>query len=61
MGGASGTVMLTQRSKYALRAMLLLAAQPKDKLMLVGDIAEKRKIPRKFLEQILLEIGRAHV
>mgnify|MGYP003352253726 CR=1 FL=1 len=56
MGGASGTVMLTQRSKYALRAMLLLAAQPKDKLMLVGDIAEKRKIPRKFLEQILLEL-----
>ena len=48
--------MLTQRTKYALRAMLLLAAQPKGGLMLVGDIADTRKIPRKFLEQILLEL-----
>jgi Rrf2 family protein len=48
--------MLTQRSKYALRAMLLLAAQPAGGLMLVGDIADARKVPRKFLEQILLEL-----
>jgi Rrf2 family protein len=48
--------MLTQRSKYALRAMLMLAAQPSDQLLLVGDISSARNVPRKFLEQILLEL-----
>src|SRR5262249_20683132 len=48
--------MLTQRSKYALRAMLMLAAQPPDKLLLMSEIAATRKVPRKFLEQILLDL-----
>lgn len=48
--------MLSQKSKYALRAMLLLAAQPAGQKLLVGEIAERRKIPKKFLEQILLEL-----
>jgi len=48
--------MLSQKSKYALRAMLMLAAQPPGEMLLVGDIAERRKIPKKFLELILLEL-----
>jgi Rrf2 family protein len=48
--------MLTQRSKYALRAMLMLAAQKPGELILVADIAEKRKVPKKFLELILLDL-----
>jgi Rrf2 family protein len=48
--------MLTQRSKYALRAMLMLAGQPTEKLLLVSEISTARKVPRKFLEQILLAL-----
>ncbi len=48
--------MLTQRSKYALRAMLMLAAQPPEELLMVSEIADARKVPRKFLEQILLDL-----
>jgi len=48
--------MLSQKSKYALRAMLMLAAQPPGEMLLAGEIAERRKIPKKFLELILLEL-----
>jgi Rrf2 family protein len=48
--------MLTQRSKYALNAMLMLAAQKPGDLVLVADIAKKRKVPKKFLELILLDL-----
>ena len=48
--------MLTQRSKYALRAMLMLATLPPDERLMVSEIAEARKVPRKFLEQILLDL-----
>ena len=48
--------MLTQRSKYALRAMLMLAAQKPGELVLAADIAKKRKVPQKFLELILLDL-----
>jgi Rrf2 family protein len=48
--------MLTQRSKYALNAMLMLAAQKPGELVLVADIAKKRKVPKKFLELILLDL-----
>ena len=43
--------MLTQKARYALRAMLFLARQ--DSLSTVADIAKTENIPRKFLEQIL--------
>ena len=48
--------MLTQRSKYALRAMTMLAASKPGDMVLVADIAKQRKIPRKFLELILLDL-----
>ena len=50
--------MLSQRSKYALRAMTMLAAQPQGKLILMADIARQRKVPKKFLELILLDLKR---
>ena len=50
--------MLSQRSKYALRAMTMLAAQKPGELILVADIAKKRKVPKKFLELILLDLKR---
>lgn len=46
--------MISQKAKYALRALIALA-QTKDSQM-VAAIAEHNKIPRKFLEQILLDL-----
>src|SRR3712207_226863 len=50
--------MLTQKAKYALRAMLMLAENGEGRPLLISDIAERQKLPRKFLEQILLDLKR---
>jgi Rrf2 family protein len=50
--------VLSQKCKYALRALLVLARAPDTELLLVGDIAEQERLPRKFLEAILLELKR---
>ena len=50
--------MLSQKCKYALRALLVLARAPQGEMVLVGDIAEEQNVPRKFLELILLELKR---
>lgn len=47
--------MISQKAKYALRALLALAGA-RDKALVTGEIAEQQKIPRKFLEQILLDL-----
>jgi len=48
--------LLSQKAKYALRALLMLARQPEGEMVLVGDIAEEQAVPKKFLELILLEL-----
>jgi Rrf2 family protein len=48
--------VISQKAKYALRALVALA-KAGDTLM-IGEIAASKKIPRKFLEQILLELKR---
>lgn len=48
--------MLSQKAKYALRALLMLADQREDEMILVADIAEQQNVPKKFLELILLEM-----
>ncbi len=48
--------MLSQKARYALRALIVLASQSDDKPMMIADIAEKGELPRKFLEAILLEL-----
>jgi Rrf2 family protein len=50
--------MLSQKAKYALKALCQLAVHPQGELMLVADIAEREQAPRKFLELILLELKR---
>src|SRR6476646_12076300 len=48
--------MISQRSRYALRAVIALSrAGPS---MRIADIAETQRIPRKFLEHILLDLKR---
>lgn len=51
--------MLTSKAKYALRAMIDLAAQTGDgprRPFFIADVAERQDIPRRFLENILLEL-----
>jgi Rrf2 family protein len=49
--------MLTQRSRYGLRAMLLLARQDRNGAPLpMSRIAVEAQVPRKFLEIILTDL-----
>ncbi len=48
--------VISQKAKYALRALVALARA--DDSLMIGEIATRKKIPRKFLEQILLELKR---
>lgn len=51
--------MLTSKAKYALRAMIDLADQSgsgERRPVFIGDVAVRQDIPRRFLENILLEL-----
>ena len=46
--------MLSQKARYALHALIVLANHGGGEPMMIADIAEQAGVPRKFLEQILL-------
>lgn len=48
--------MLSQKAKYALKAMMALAEAPPDTLVDASDIADREGMPRRFLELILLDL-----
>jgi Rrf2 family protein len=48
--------MLSQRSRYALKALLHLAAAEQDEPISIGTIAQATGISRKFLEAILNDL-----
>ena len=48
--------MISQKAKYALRALVVLARADAEKSLFISDIAEEQNIPKKFLEQILLDL-----
>lgn len=48
--------MLSKRSQYALKALGYLAEKYEEGPVLISEIARKKKIPLKFLENILLEL-----
>ena len=48
--------MLSQRTKYGLRALLALAKRQKREPILIADLAKEERIPKKFLELILLQL-----
>jgi len=50
---------LTKRGDYAIRAMLTLARAPEGRLLSVRRIAGAMAIPRQFLPQVMLDLGRA--
>ena len=48
--------MLTQRSRYALRALIFIARSGGAAPVPISVIAADQKLPRKFLEAILLDL-----
>ena len=51
--------MLSQRARYAMKALLYLADHRDRAAVQIGEIAEAQAIPRKFLELILLDLKKA--
>lgn len=51
--------MITKKSKYAIKALIYLSKQEKDHRVLIEDIAQNERIPKKFLEAILLDLRKA--
>ncbi len=50
------TRMLTNKGKYALKAMLHLASLREDEMAKVAQIAKANNIPKKFLDQIFTDL-----
>ena len=48
--------MLSKKSKYGLKALLVLAQEAGRGPVLVSDLASREGLPKKFLEAILLEL-----
>ena len=53
--------MLNKKTQYAIKALIYLAEQKEDGPVLIADISKKKKIPLKFLENILLELRKAGI
>ena len=53
--------MLSKKSQYAFQALMYLAEKNKDQPVLIAEISKKKKIPLKFLENILLELKKAGI
>lgn len=52
--------MLSKKCKYAIHALVHIARQPKEKF-LIKDISSACRIPKKFLEAILLDLNHAGI
>ncbi|MCB5203103.1 Rrf2 family transcriptional regulator [Neorhizobium sp. T786] len=48
--------MISQKARYALRALIALARSEEDCPRTISEIAIVQKIPKKFLEQIMLDL-----
>lgn len=51
--------MLSKKSQYAFKALTYLAAKYNEGPVLISEISKKKRIPLKFLENILLELKKA--
>ena len=48
--------MLSQKARYAIRALSVLADLPAGEQAQIAQIADAARVPRKFLEQILVDL-----
>ncbi len=53
--------MISQKTRYALRALLYLVEQGRGAPVQLGSIAESQQVPRKYLELIMLDLKRAGI
>jgi Rrf2 family protein len=53
--------MLSKKSQYAFKALIYLGEKYNSGPVLISEIAGKKKIPLKFLENILLELKKAGI
>ncbi len=53
--------MLSKKSQYAFKALEYLTLHYKQGPVLISEISKKKKIPLKFLENILLELKKAGI
>jgi len=53
--------MLSKKTQYAFQALMYLADKAREEPVLIAEIARKKKIPLKFLENILLELKNAGI
>jgi Rrf2 family protein len=53
--------MLSKKSQYAFKALMYLAQNNEKGPVLIAEISKKKKIPLKFLENILLELKKGGV
>ncbi|MBU6342357.1 MAG: Rrf2 family transcriptional regulator [Bacteroidetes bacterium] len=53
--------MLSKKAQYAIKALGYLAGRYTEGPVLISEIAEKKQIPIKFLENILLELRNARL
>ncbi|MFD1630622.1 RrF2 family transcriptional regulator [Pseudopedobacter beijingensis] len=53
--------MLTKKTKYAVKALIALAKNKDNKPMLIAEIAQQEKLPKRFLEAILLDLKRGRI
>lgn len=53
--------MLSKKTQYALKALSYLVVHKKDEPILIASISEEKKIPIKFLENILLGLKKAGI
>src|ERR1043165_3351817 len=53
--------MISQKAKYALLSLVALCKSPPESSLMISEISKTQAIPKKFLEQILLELKRAGI
>src|SRR3569623_2421806 len=51
--------MLSKKTKYAIKALVILGKNADQPPMQISRIAEEERIPKKFLEQLLLDLRNA--
>jgi len=53
--------MISNKARYAFRALLAIAGAPDGQTVTSADIAQRYAIPHKFLEQILVDLKKAGI
>ena len=53
--------MLSKKTQYAFKALMYITEKKTNGPVLIAEIAKKKKIPLKFLENILLELKKAGI